>query len=272
MVDNYLTGFNQSRRVGQGMEFSQFRGYEQGDDLRLLDWKMLARSGRYYIKQSEIDTNISVKFIIDASESMLHEENAISKIDYAKVLVATLAFLAQKQGDAVGFFSFNENGLSNLQPKVNKQHFQRLLQNLIDINVEGRWPQSSSALNRFHDKNQRELVFFLTDFYEDESELSDFIKSLKTIRNEVVVVQIMGKKELEFNYKGNLTFHNLESRVEVKVNAAEIKQSYLQSMESFMQRNKEFLLSNDISYSVFTIGNPLEETLQLFLKKRLKLT
>ncbi len=79
IVDGYLSGLNRSRRVGSGLEFSQYRGYEPGDDLRLLDWKMLARSGRYYLKQSEVETHIAVKFIVDSSKSMLHKEEGLSK-------------------------------------------------------------------------------------------------------------------------------------------------------------------------------------------------
>ena len=96
IVDGYLSGLNQSRRVGAGLEFSQYRGYEPGDDMRLLDWKMLARSGRYYIKQSEVETHISVKFIVDASKSMLHAEEGLSKMNYIKVLVASLAQFSTK--------------------------------------------------------------------------------------------------------------------------------------------------------------------------------
>jgi len=118
LVDGYLSGLNHSRRVGPGMEFSQFRNYESGDDLRLLDWKMLARSGRYYIKQSEIETNIAVKFVLDASSSMLHAENTLSKMDHVRVLVATMAYLSQNQGDAVGLFALNDNQLYSLNPKM----------------------------------------------------------------------------------------------------------------------------------------------------------
>ena len=117
IVDGYLNGLNHSRRVGAGMEFSQFRGYEPGDDLRLLDWKMLARSGRYYIKQSEIETNISIKFILDTSNSMLHKENDLSKMEFAKVLIASLAYLSQNQGDAIGLFALNDKKLP-----IYKQH------------------------------------------------------------------------------------------------------------------------------------------------------
>ena len=93
IVDGFLNGLNHSRRVGYGMEFSQYRAYESGDDLRLLDWKMLARSGRYYIKQSEIETHISIKFILDASESMAHKEEALSKFDLAKISIVLSKFI-----------------------------------------------------------------------------------------------------------------------------------------------------------------------------------
>ena len=127
IVDGYLSGLNRSRRVGAGLEFSQYRGYEPGDDLRLLDWKMLARSGRYYLKQSEVETHIAVKFILDSSKSMLHKENEISKMDYAKVVIASLAYLAQNQGDAVGLFALNDKKLHSLYGTVKRQHYKRLL-------------------------------------------------------------------------------------------------------------------------------------------------
>ena len=103
VVDGYLSGLQRSRSVGAGMEFSQYRAYNPGDDLRLMDWKMLARSGRYYLKQSEIESQVTVKFVVDASASMKFKEKDLSKIEFARVLVASLAYLAQNQGDAVCF-------------------------------------------------------------------------------------------------------------------------------------------------------------------------
>jgi uncharacterized protein (DUF58 family) len=171
VVDGYLSGLNHSRRLGPGMEFSQYRGYEPGDDMRLLDWKMLARSGRYYIKQSELETNIAVKFILDSSRSMLHEENSLSKMDYVRVLVASLAYLAQNQGDAVGLFALNDRNLHAIYPRVQKQHFNRLLQELIDIKNEGKWPADPKATEKLHDRSHKELIFFITDMYENTQNL-----------------------------------------------------------------------------------------------------
>tara|TARA_R100000935_G_scaffold58788_1_gene97981 strand:- start:3611 stop:4507 length:897 start_codon:yes stop_codon:yes gene_type:complete len=271
IVDGYLSGLNHSRRVGPGMEFSQYRSYEPGDDLRLLDWKMLARSGRYYIKQSEIETNISVKFILDTSKSMLHTENGLSKMDHVRVLVASLAFLSQNQGDAVGLFTLNNKHLQSLYPKIQKQHFNRILLELINIKNEGHWPEDQEALNKLHDRSHKELIFFITDLYEHKNELTNFIKQLKTSRNEVVVMQIMGNNELNFDYKGTVTFEDLESGTRLKVDAKEAKKYYLQSLENKMKETKDFLLANAISYHLFNLEDPIGEALQSFLKIRNRL-
>lgn len=268
IVDGYLSGLNHSRRVGSGMEFSQFRSYQPGDDLRLLDWKMLARSGRYYIKQAEIETNIAVKFILDSSRSMLHEEDGLSKMDYARVLIASLAYLAQSQGDAVGLFALNDKKLHSIYPKVQKQHFNRLLLELIKIENQGRWPENPADSRKLHDRTHKELILFITDMYEHNEELIQFIKRLKTLRNEVVVLHIMGANELEFNYSGDLTFEDLETGTKLKVNAAESKKQYLNALEAMMKETRNVLLANDISYHLFRLDAHMGEALQVFLKKR----
>lgn len=253
------------------MEFSQYRGYEQGDDMRLLDWKMLARSGRYYIKQSEIDTHISVNFILDASNSMLHEENGLSKMDYVKVLVASLAYLSQKQGDAVGLFAVSDKNLFSLNPTVQKQHFNRMLHELIHIKTEGKWPDNPTALDKLHDRSHKELIFFVTDLYEHNAELTSMVKGLKTIRNEVIVLHIMGKKELEFDHVGPAIFEDLETGVLLRVDAKEVRQKYLSSLYAMITDTKELLLSNGIGYHLFNLGEPIGEALQVFLKQRNRL-
>jgi uncharacterized protein (DUF58 family) len=268
VVDGHLSGLNQSRRLGSGMEFSQYRGYEIGEDLRLLDWKMLARSGRYYIKQSEIDSHISVKFILDASNSMQHEEEGMTKMNFVRVLTASLAWLAQSQGDAVGLFALNENKLHALQARVQKKHFNRLLLELISIETEGKWPQNADAFEKLHDRSQKELIFFISDLYEDSSEITKVISKLKTSRNEVVVLHVLGENELNFNLKGSLTFEDLETGAQLEIDAEKAKAQYLESFQNSIQTTKEQLLAKGISYQLLKMQEPLGEALQLLLKKR----
>ncbi|MFT5751319.1 MAG: hypothetical protein ACI828_002538 [Flavobacteriales bacterium] len=267
IVDGYLSGLNRSRRVGSGQEFSQYRGYEPGDDLRLLDWKMLARSGRYYIKQSEIDTYITVKFIVDASKSMLHQEDEISKMEFANVLVASLAHLAQTQGDAVGLLTVNDQRLEALQPAIGKQHFNRFLYQLLQLRNQGAWPKNIAS-EKLHNRSHKELIFFITDFYENDEEITKMVKQLKTTRNEVAVLHLLGKNELNFDYKGQVVFEDLETGTKIKVNAKEAKEEYLQALTQSMTKTKSELLANGIGYELFTLDSHIGEALQLFLKKR----
>lgn len=271
IVDGYLSGAHQSKRVGPGLEFSQYRGYQPGDDMRLLDWKMLARSGRFYIKESEIDTQVAVKFIVDASASMMYEEEGLSKIDFVRILVASLAHLSHNQGDATGLFSLNNTNLQALHPTAHKQHYNRLLHELLKIKGSGNWPENRTTVSKIHQRGQKELLFVLTDMFEHKEELTKWIQSLKTSKNEVIVLQILGKNELEFNYTGALVFEDLETGKRVKVNAKNAKEHYLEEIQTALLRTKDFFLSNGIGYEVFRLDSPIEEALQLFLKKRIRL-
>ena len=271
VVEGFTSGLNRSASVGPGMEFSQYRGYEPGDDLRLLDWKMLARSGRYYIKQSEIESQVTIKFIVDASASMLHKEEALSKVDFVRVLVATLAYMAHKQGDAVGLFTLNESDVVSIYPKADKKHYNRLLLELINISNTGKWTATHISNKRIPNRGGKELIFFLTDMYETSEEISKYIKGLKSARNEVVVLQVMGAAEMDFNYGPNITFEDWETGARIKVDTQQAKTEYLNNLEVRLKKIKEELLSNGIDHHVFRMDAPLGEALLLFLKQRKRL-
>ena len=272
VVEGFTSGLNRSVSVGPGMEFSQYRGYEPGDDLRLLDWKMLARSGRYYIKQSEIESQVTIKFIVDASASMLHKEADLSKMDFVRVLVATLAYMAHKQGDGVGLFALNERDLVSIFPKADKKHYNRLLLELIKLSNTGKWPGAQVSTKRIPNRGTKELIFFLTDMYESNAEISNFIKGLKSSKNEVVVLQIMGSREMDFNYGPNITFEDLETGARVKVDTEKARDQYVLAMASKLKTVKDELLSKGIEHHVFRMDAHLGEALQLFLKQRKRLS
>ncbi len=268
ILDGHHSGLNRSRKVGQGMEFSQYRSYEPGDDLRLLDWKMLARSSRYYIKQAEIDTSIAIRFIIDSSASMKHTDNGFSKIDYCRFLCATLGYLAKHQGDAIGLFSLNDQQLTSLYPKARVQHFNRFLHQLVEVESKGRWPDHKEAVAQLHDGRHKELIIFLSDMYEEDDELSRFLSSIKTKRNEVILLHIMGQNELQLSYAETSTFQDLESNERIKIENASIKKEYLSNVESFLFEIKNSMLRSGIDYSLFSMETPIREAINLFIKRR----
>ena len=137
VIDGFMNGFNKSTVKGPGLEFSQYRSYQPGDDLRWLDWRMYARSDRYYIRESEVETSISVRFLVDASASMNHSDGILKKIDYARFMASSLAYLANLQGDAVGLYVFKDGDLFSLASKADPQHLQRLYYQLEQIEPAG---------------------------------------------------------------------------------------------------------------------------------------
>ena len=138
-IDGFMIGINRSTLKGPGLEFSQYRSYQPGDDLRWLDWKMYARSDRYYVRESEIETNISVRFLIDASNSMNHKDGDFTKMDYSKYLAASLSWLATSQGDAIGLFVFESGNLFSVPAKNDYQPLARILYRLETVQPGGRF-------------------------------------------------------------------------------------------------------------------------------------
>ena len=265
IVEGFMSGSNRSQAIGIGQEFSQYRGYEPGDDLRLLDWKMYARSERYVVKLSEIETNITIKFIVDASHSMSYSEEGISKLQYAKVMVAALGYLARKQSDAIGLYGVNDKSLEVVQPRFESQQFMRFVNALVNLKSEGHWGQKTEPLI---DHTGKEMIVFVTDLYDQDKDLISFISRLKTSRNEVIVFHLMGKEERELSFEGAYTFEDLETRSRVKVDTAIKQKEYKILVDRWIAETRNLLLEKNISYSLISLDEPVENTLRNFLKTR----
>jgi uncharacterized protein (DUF58 family) len=261
-----MSGGNRSRSIGIGQEFSQYRHYEPGDDLRQLDWKMFARSERYFIKQSEIETNIVVKFFIDSSKSMMYAENNISKLDYSKVLAAGIAYLARKQGDTYGLYAINESNVNQLDPRPEQQQFMRFLYRLIELKAQGKWWQQ--GLETILPTHGKEVVIFMSDLYDHEQDILKFVNRLKTPRNEAIVFHILGKQEVNLEYNGSFAFKDLETDTIVKVDTAVQRKIYQKKIQEWISYIKSNLLQKGIYYHQVFVNDVPEEVLRTFLKAR----
>jgi uncharacterized protein (DUF58 family) len=270
VVEGFMSGSNRSQSIGVGYEFSQYRSYQPGDDLRLLDWKMYARSERYYIKQSEIETNITVKFILDASKSMDYKENGISKIQYAKVLIAALGYLARKQSDTFGLYIVNDKQVSMIEPRFEQQQFMRFLNQLVSAKSEGSWGKGKDleALQRHVGK---EIILFFTDLYDNARDIQQFVSRLKTTRNEVVVFQVMGNDELNLETEGVFTFEDLETGERRKVDTAAQQHSYTKKVNEWIQQSRAWMLEKQIEYQLVRMNGAAESVLANFLNSRKRL-
>lgn len=270
IVEGFMSGSNKSQSVGSGQEFSQYRSYQPGDDLRQLDWKMFARSERYYIKEAEIETNITVKFMLDASRSMAYEEEGISKFQYAKVLMAALAFLARKQGDTFGLFVVNDQQIQSILPRFEQQQFIRFLTALVSAKSEGVW-EKSKGIEHLFDHHGKEMIIFITDLYDDGNDIQQFISRLKTKRNEVIVFHLMGNHETQFDFDGSFTFEDLETGVRTKVDSRVQQADYKERMQTWLSHSRSWMLEKQINYQLVQLNEPVEEVLRNFLTVRKRL-
>jgi uncharacterized protein (DUF58 family) len=267
VVEGFMSGSNKSQTIGSGQEFSQYRTYEPGDDLRQLDWKMYARSERYYIKQAEIETNITVKFILDASESMAYAEDGISKLMYAKVMTAALAYLARKQSDTFGLFTVNNKTITAIRPRFEQQQFIRFLNALVNLQTEGTWKRDN-GLESLFDHHGKEMILFFTDLYDEDDDLLKFISRLKTPRNEVITFHLMGKNELELAFDGSFTFEDLETRSRIKVDTALQQKQYADHINKWVQESRMWMLERHVNYELVQMNNSFEHSLRNFLRVR----
>jgi len=270
VVEGFMAGQNQSLRRGAGLEFSQYRSYQPGDDLRQLDWKMFARSDRYYIREAEVDTNITVRFVLDGSASMAHEDiNSLRKLDYARFLVAALAYLATLQGDAVGLYILHEARLTNLTPRSDNMHLQRFWHQLSAVEPQGKFPDAQAAGKLLADRRQKELTVFLTDLYEQENEISNLLFRVGAQRHELLLFHLMARNELDFSYSGTLTFEDLETGRTLQVSTAEQRRNYLAQQQEWLLQTERDMRSRQIAYDRFVTDEPLDKALRAFLQKRM---
>ena len=270
VVDGFMTGLNKSALKGPGLEFSQYRSYQPGDDLRWLDWKMYGRSDRYYIRESEVETSISVRFVIDASASMNHEDGEFKKIDYAKYLAASLAYLSHLQGDAIGLYLFQDENFFSLASKQDFQHLSRMFYQLENIKAGGTFTKPIHYKDLYSASKGRELLIFITDLYEENGELMQLLDTFNALKNEVIVFHLMGKNELDLNFKGYTELEDLETGKTIKIDLKTAKSDYQEKLNEHLSRLRTKLLDRHIYYRMISMAEPLDQALRDFLNQRNK--
>lgn len=271
-IDGFMTGINRSKVKGVGLEFSQYRSYQPGDDLRWLDWKRYARSDRYYIRESEIETSISVRLLVDASRSMEHKDGGFTKLEYAKHLAAALAWLANQQGDALGLYVFREGDVFSLPARKDPQHMARLFHQLETVEAGGGIGDPIGYKHIFLGEQKRELLIFITDLYERKGEIDKLLGLLASLRHEVIVFHVMGGNEIEGDYTGWSEVEDLETGERKPVGGIAGGEEYKQRVQEWLSAVRTRLLDRQIFYQLMRMDRPLDQALRDFLKQRQQLT
>jgi uncharacterized protein (DUF58 family) len=270
-IEGLMNGINKSTVKGAGMEFSQYRSYQPGDDLRSLDWKMFARSDRYYIRESEIETNIAIRFIVDASASMNHDDGAFKKIQYARYLAASLAYLGNLQGDAVGLNILTEHEVLALPARQSFDHLSRIFYQLEEIEPGGRFTGSDRYTPFYSNPKQKELIVLITDLYQDTDEIFSLLDTVSTAKHEVILFHLMARNELEMDFKGYSTFEDLETGATIEIDPLAARKAYLLNLKNHLDEVKRKALDKRIAYRMMCTDEPLEQAIREFLNQRKKL-
>lgn len=270
-IEGLLNGINKSTVKGQGMEFSQYRSYQPGDDLRSLDWKMFARSDRYYIRESEIETNISIRLVVDASASMNHQDGDFKKIQYARYLAASLAYLGNLQGDAIGLNILTENEILSLPARQNFDHLSRIFYQLEQIEPGGRFTDPQRYEPFYSNTKQKELIVVITDLYQHADEIFTLLDTISTSKHEVILFHLMGRNELELDFKGYSTFEDLETGNTIEIDQHKARSVYLKNLKNYLEEVKSKALDKRIAYRMLATDEPLEQAIRDFLNQRKKL-
>ena len=283
LADSVLPGPHASRQPGLTREFSQYRSYQPGDDPRHIDWKLYARSDRYFLRESEIETAFNVRIILDATASMQHVDTTgsaagVGKFDVARVAAAALAALAQSQGDPVELHAVAAGKVTSAGGRGQRQPFEQILHALERLKPAGRWPQDINALRAGCARSggtskggsQRALIFFLTDLYEDEEEIRAAIAPLHAAGNELVLLHLLGRDELDFPFTGSVRFEDWETGEMVETDADRARDAWMASLGQRAEAWKRVWPGAHFEYLPVHLDEPLERTLRSYLLRRMK--
>ena len=270
-AEGFMNGAHASRRHGAGMEFSQYRPYQPGDDLRRLDWRLAARSDRYYLRESEIDTSLTVHLLLDGSASMNHrDDNGLTKLDYARLLLGALAYLATQQGDAVGLTILSPAGLRHLAPRADSRQLPRLYHALETAEAAGRFPVAET-LAPLTARRQRVLTVCVSDLYEESSEINALLTRLRATSGDVLLLHLMAHNELAFTYQGAVTFRDLETGHTLQIDAGPQRAVYQQQLQAWLHETAQLARRQGFDYHLLDTSQPLDAALREFLRRRQQL-
>jgi|TARA_B110000211_G_scaffold164765_1_gene186000 uncharacterized protein (DUF58 family) len=275
LAQGFLHGNHASMQRGVGIEFSQFRAYEPGDEPSKIDWKLFARSDKYFVREAERESNINVWLVVDCSESMLQQsaqgENKAStigqwnKITYAQYLAASIAYLAQKQGDSVGLLTLGADEQKQIPALSGERHWQKILHTLTQLKVSGVIPNAQAILTHLEAVRKNGLVIVISDFHQVNTELLEITSKLSNKQTDVVAFHLDSDDEINFPYQGLVNFQDLETHQYRQVSAKEVRAGYLKNKQRLNDVLKLKLAQQNIQYFHANIDQALDQTLIDFL-------
>lgn len=268
VVQGFWNGIHASPYHGFSVEFSEYRQYVPGDDPRYIDWRVYARSDRYYIKKFEDETNLRCHLLIDQSRSMTFGSDDWTKAEYAHTLAATLAYFLFQQGDAVGLLSFDE-GIRDYLPARNRPGHLRQLMLSLEKPAAGQSTSISKPLERIVELvNKRGLMVLISDLLAPVEELEEKLGRLTASGHDVAVFRILDPREIDFDFEDALLFHDVESEKDLFIEPAAAKRNYLKRFTEHGDAARAICQKLGVDYLPVITDEPLNQVLSNYLRQR----
>ncbi|MBS3733985.1 MAG: DUF58 domain-containing protein [Phycisphaerae bacterium] len=275
VVEGFISGLHRSPFHGYSVEFASHREYVPGDDIKHIDWKVQAKTDRFYIKQYEEETNLKATFLLDASESMRYppaDETArngrMSKYDYAGAVAASLAFLLLQQQDAVGLAVFDDRLRTHLAPSASQGAIKSFVR-AIDVNEPKAKTSLEAICHAVAEKiPRRGLVCLISDLFADLDSVVRGLQHFRHYEHEVMVLHVMDADELTFPFEGNTMFRGLEDTGKLTIRPRALRQGYLDAVDRFCRQAKRRCTAGRIDYKLVSTADYLDAALCAFLAAR----
>ncbi len=270
VVEGFLAGLHKSPHRGFSVEFNDYRHYQRGDDMRHVDWRLYARSGKLYIKQYEDETNVRCVILLDTSASMAYTSGGMSKLDYGITLASALAYFIARQRDAVGLVTFDDEIREYLPAKTRQLHLMRILRALSRVQAGQKTDVVKPLTDLASSLKKKSMVILISDMLDDEERIINTLTNLRAMGNDIITFHIMDDAELNFPFNEASEFIDMENNESYITSPAAIRKAYLKNINEFLAYCKKQCQTSGIDYCLMNTREPLDQALSSYITKRSK--
>ena len=268
VVEGFLDGLHRSPFLGYSTEFSAYRAYTQGDNLRYIDWKVWGRTDEFYVKQFEDDTNLRGQIFLDTSASMDFGEGDTNKFHYARVLAAVLAELMVRQHDAPGLIVFGEQARQAVPAQASRHHSDEIFQLLTHAQAQGGTKIDQTLFQITETLTRRGMAIVISDFFTAGEDLFKLLRQLHGQGQEILVFHVLAPDELDLPYEGEYLFKDSESVEEIPVHVDDFREEYLRRLREYCDRIRRECIQLEVDYQQLRTDAPLDVALTAYLERR----
>ena len=268
IVEGARSGQHRSPFHGFSNEFSQYRAYRPGDDLKYLDWKILARTDRLYTRQFRETTNMSVVLVVDTSASMAYPPVEVSKFRYAVLMAAALAHLIINSGDAVGLMTMQGEKLVWMPARGGRGHLRLLLAQLERLTSSATWDPARGLARAADLLRRRGVILAISDFYDAEEATRVELRRVARRGHDVAVLQVVSRDEVDLPFTSDVEFEDLESGARVVVDVRAARGVYREQMAAFLERWRTSARRDGLDYALVTTDDKPSDALRAYLLNR----